>query len=123
MTGAEIVETLRLTSTGVRGLMQVSGLRYTIDAAKDNEKPAPERNKIVSVTLTDGTPLEMNKLYTVAMPDFIAAGGDNTQAVMTKIPRGRINISYARPIRDVLVQVLSTKPQPLEPRVEGGLRC
>jgi len=121
MSGAEIIETLRLTSTGVRGLMQVSGLRYAIDAAKDNDKPAAERNKIVSVTLADGTPLQPDKLYTVAMPDFIAAGGDNTQAVMTKIPRERINISYARPIRDVLVEVLSKKPQPLEPRVEGRI--
>ena len=121
MTGAEIVETLRLTSTGIRGLMQVSGLRYTIDAAKDNEKPADERNRIISVTREDGTPLEMDKLYTVAMPDFIAAGGDSTQAVMGKIPRERINISYARPIRDMLVQVLSSKPQPLAPRVEGRI--
>lgn len=121
MTGAEIVETLRLTSTGIRGLMQVSGLRYTIDAAKDNEKPAPERNRIVSVTREDGTPLEMDKLYTVAMPDFIAAGGDSTQSVMDRIPRERINVSYARPIRDMLVQVLSNKPQPLAPRVEGRI--
>lgn len=121
MTGAEIVETLRLTSTGVRGLMQVSGLRYTIDAAKDNDKPAAERNKIVSVTRDDGTPLEPARLYTVAMPDFIAAGGDNTKPVMEKIPQNRVSVSYARPIRDVLVQVLSAKPQPLAPRVEGRI--
>ena len=121
MTGAEIVEMLRLTSTGIRGLMQVSGLHYTIDAGKDNDKPPAERNRIVSVTRDDGTPLDMDKLYTVAMPDFIAAGGDNTQHVMVKIPRERINISYARPIRDLLVQVLSKKPQPLAPRVEGRI--
>ena len=122
MTGAEIVETLRLTSTGVRGLMQVSGLRYTIDAEKDNDKPVAQRNKIVTVTKEDGSPLELDKLYTVAMPDFIAAGGDSTQGVMSKIPRERINVSYARPIRDVLVQVLSKKPQPIAPRVEGRIK-
>jgi 5'-nucleotidase len=121
MTGAEIVETLRLTSTGARGVMQVSGLRYTIDAAKDEDKPERERNRIVSVTKDDGSPLEMDKLYTVAMPDFLAAGGDSTQSVMEKIPRDRIKISYARPIRDVLVQVLSARPQPISPRVEGRI--
>jgi 5'-nucleotidase len=121
MTGAEVVETLRLTSTGLRGLMQVSGLRYTIDAEKDNDKPDRERNRIVSVTKADGTPLDLDKLYTVAMPDFIAAGGDSTQSVMSQIPRERINISYARPIRDVLVQVLSKRPQPIAPRVEGRI--
>ncbi len=121
MSGAEIVETLRLTSTGARGLMQVSGLRYTVDATKDNDKPAAERNKIVSITRDDGTPLEMDKLYTVAMPDFIAAGGDNTQSVMAKIPQDRVNVAYAKTIRDVLVQLLSKRAQPIAPRVEGRI--
>ena len=121
MTGAQIVETLRLTSTGVRGIMQVSGLRYTVDAAKDDDKPAAERNRIVSVTRADGTPLDPNAIYTVAMPDFVAAGGDNTSPVMSTIPRDRINIAYARPIRDVLVEMWSRRPQPLEPKTEGRI--
>jgi 5'-nucleotidase len=122
MTGAQIIEVLRLTTTGVRGITQVSGLRYTVDAAKDNDKPAAERNRIVSVTRDDGTPLDPNALYTVAMPDFIAAGGDNTNPVMSTIPRDRITISYARPIRDVLVDMWAKRPQPLEPRVEGRIK-
>lgn len=121
MTGAQVVETLRLTSTGVRGIMQVSGLRYTVDAAKDNDKPVEQRNRIVSVTRADGTPLDPNALYTVAMPDFIAAGGDNTNPVMSAIPRERISISYARPIRDVLVEMWAKMPQPLEPKTEGRI--
>jgi 5'-nucleotidase len=121
MTGAEIVETLRLTSTGSRGIMQVSGLRYTIDAQKDEEKEPARRNRIVSVTLADGSPLDPQKLYTVAMPDFIAAGGDSTQDVMNKIPRDRVRISYTRPIRDVLVEVWAKRPQPLEAKAEGRL--
>jgi 5'-nucleotidase len=121
MTGAQVVETLRLTTTGVRGITQVSGLRYTVDAAKDNDKPPAERNRIVSVTRDDGTPLDPNAIYTVAMPDFIAAGGDNTGSVMSAIPRDRINISYARPIRDVLVEMWAKRPQPLEPKTEGRI--
>ena len=121
MTGAQIVEVLRLTSSGMRGIFQVSGLRYTVDAARDNDKAPGERNRIVTVTLEDGTPLDPERLYTVAMPDFVAAGGDNTQAVMSTIPRERINISYARPIRDVLVEMWSKRPQPLEPKLEGRI--
>lgn len=121
MTGAQIAETLRLTSSGNTGIMQVSGLRYTVDAAKDKDKPAAERNRIVSITRTDGTPLDPDALYTVAMPDFIAAGGDNTESVMNAIPRDRINISYARPIRDVLAEAWAKKPQPLEPKTEGRI--
>ena len=121
MTGAQIIETLRLTTTGVRGITQVSGLRYTVDAAKDNDKPVAERNRIVSVTREDGTPLDPEGLYTVAMPDFIAAGGDNTNPVMSTIPRERIKISYARPIRDVLAELWAKKQQPLTPPVAGRI--
>jgi 5'-nucleotidase len=121
MTGAEVLETLRLTTSGARGIMQVSGLKYTVDAAKDADKPVAERNRIVSATLPDGSALDPEKLYTVTMPDFIAMGGDGTQALMKTIPRERQQYLYAKPIRDVLVEVLSRRPQPLTPSVDGRI--
>lgn len=121
MTGAQVVEMLRVMSTGARGILQVSGLRYTVDAAKDRDKPAAERNRIVDVRWMDGTPLEPENLYSVAMPDFIAAGGDGTEALMKSIPKERISVSYAKPIRDILIEVLAKMPQPLRPEIEGRL--
>jgi 5'-nucleotidase len=121
MSGAQVVDALRLTSTGARGIMQVSGLKYVVDAAKDADKPLNDRNKLVSVTLQDGSPLDPEKLYTVTMPDFIAAGGDGTQPVMSTLPPGAVKISYLKPIRDVLVDVLRTWPQPLSPKTEGRI--
>lgn len=49
---------------------QVSGIKYTFDGSK----PAGER--IVSVTLPDGTPLDMDAWYTLACNDFMCGGGD-----------------------------------------------
>ena len=49
---------------------QVSGIHYTFDGSK----PAGER--IVSVTLPDGTPLDMDAWYTLACNDFMCGGGD-----------------------------------------------
>lgn len=49
---------------------QVSGIQYTFDGAK----PAGER--IVSVTLADGTPLDLEGWYTLACNDFMCGGGD-----------------------------------------------
>lgn len=121
MTGRQIEETLRATSTGVRGIMQVSGLRYVIDPARDADKPPAERNRVLDITTADGQPLDPEKVYTVAMPDFIAAGGDGTQEVMAQIPRERINISYARTIRDVLVEMWHKRPQPLQAKIEGRI--
>ena len=49
---------------------QVSGLKYTFDGAK----PAGER--LVSVTMADGSALELDKWYTLACNDFMCGGGD-----------------------------------------------
>lgn len=49
---------------------QVSGIKYTFDGSK----PAGER--IVSVTLADGTPLDLEGWYTLACNDFMCGGGD-----------------------------------------------
>jgi 2',3'-cyclic-nucleotide 2'-phosphodiesterase (5'-nucleotidase family) len=50
--------------------LQVSGLSYTYDISK----PAGER--MVSVTLPDGSPLDLEARYTVCVNDFMAGGGD-----------------------------------------------
>ena len=49
---------------------QVSGIKYTFDGSK----PAGER--IVSVALEDGTPLDLDAWYTLACNDFMCGGGD-----------------------------------------------
>ena len=122
MTGAQIREVLRLTTlNGERGIMQVSGLRYTVDAAKDAGKPAAERDRIVSVTLADGSPLDPSKLYRVVMPDFLALGGDGFDSVTSTIPADRIEILPSRTLHDVFAEMLRTLPQPLTPKLDGRL--
>lgn len=121
LTGKQLEEMLHATTTGARGIMQVSGLRYTFDAAKDADKPVPERRRLVSVTLDNGKPLEPEKLYRVVMPDFVAAGGDGTAEVMKGVPAERLEIFYDRPIRDAVAEVLKRRPQPLTPKREGRI--
>jgi 5'-nucleotidase len=116
MTGAQLIELLRSTSTGARGIMQVSGVKYTFDASKKGLE------RFVSATLEDGRPIEPEKLYSVIMPDFIAMGGDGSEAVMNSIPKDRFTTFYAAPIRDVLVAELKKfNGTPLEPKVEGRI--
>ena len=70
--------------------------------------------------LENGQPLDPEKLYTVIMPDFIAAGGDGAMEVMKSIPADRIQTSFAAPIRDVLIQQLAGRTD-LEPKIEGRI--
>src|SRR5687767_11633050 len=95
--------------------MQVSGLRYVIDASKQGEA------RLISATLPSGEELQPDKIYTVAMPDFVAGGGDGTQDVMKDIGPEKVQISFARPIRDVVIEVLKKRSQPLAPKVEGRI--
>jgi 5'-nucleotidase len=51
--------------------LQVSGFRFTFDSSR------PAGTRVVSVTLNDGTPIFADgTLYTLALNDFINAGGD-----------------------------------------------
>jgi 5'-nucleotidase len=118
MTGAQIRDLLRIMSTGERGVMQSSGLRYAIDEAKDQDKPAAERDRVASVAFENGEPLDPDKLYKVAMPDFVAAGGDATAPLMRQIPPERMSIDQSRPLREIFIEGLRRMPQPLVPPAE-----
>lgn len=112
MTGAQLTDLLRATTTGARGIMQVSGLRYAYDASQKG------LDRLVSVERADGTPLDPEKLYSVIMPDFMAAGGDGADVVMKAVPSDRIQIFYAAPIRDVVIDQLKKSEGPLSPKLE-----
>jgi 2',3'-cyclic-nucleotide 2'-phosphodiesterase / 3'-nucleotidase / 5'-nucleotidase len=53
------------------GWIQISGVYVTYN------KDAEAGNRITSMVLEDGTPVEMNGYYTVVTNDFMATGGDN----------------------------------------------
>jgi len=122
MTGAQITEALRLASSGERGILQVSGLRYGYDAAADLDKPFPQRNRLVGpVTLADGSPLLPDKLYKVAMPDFVANGGDGQQTVMDAIPPERKVFDQTRNMRELFTETARKYPMPLTPKLAGRI--
>ena len=121
MTGQQILDALRATTGGDRGILQVSGLRYTIDEARDADKPPGQRNRVASVMLENGEPLDPAKIYTVVMPDFLAHGGDGLAPVMKTVPASRIVIHEEKPVRDAVIEALQKRGTPLVPAVEGRI--
>ncbi|MFD3448407.1 5'-nucleotidase C-terminal domain-containing protein [Microbacteriaceae bacterium 4G12] len=55
--------------------LQISGFKYTYKKAENPQAGEP-RFKVVDMMLADGTPMDMNKTYTVAINEFVAGGGD-----------------------------------------------
>ena len=77
------------------GWIAISGVRVVYD------KNAEEGNRIVSMVLADGTPVEMDKYYTVVTNDFMATNGDNynfSNAIETE--------DTFLPVRDALMEAV-----------------
>jgi 5'-nucleotidase len=122
MTGAQVRRMLEITSIGGgRGILQTSGLRYTFDEARDANKPAAQRNRLVDVTLANGQPLDPAALYRVSTVDFLVTGGEGLDPLMKQIPGERVKIDYTRPIRELLIEALKAMPQPLAPKLDGRI--
>lgn len=71
-TGEQIKAVLeqQFSESGNNILLQISGLHYTWS------KDAPIGNKVKNLTDENGTPIDPDKEYTVALNDFLATGGD-----------------------------------------------
>lgn len=71
MTGQDIVDLLEQACTLQKGMLQISGLTFTYDSSK------AEYERVVDVTMADGSALDLEKEYTVATNDFLSGGQDN----------------------------------------------
>jgi 5'-nucleotidase len=115
--GSELMEMLTLSTTGGHGVLQTSGLQVTYDQGRD---PCPstdrngdgkvdqrDRDRLVSVTLADGSALEPERLYPIVTNSFIAAGGDGYAPLINQIPAARIKVSpLGLPFRDDIAEML-----------------
>lgn len=97
MTGAKILAALEFgIGNKTFGTVQFSGLKVKYDAAQ------PEGQRIMSVVLLDGSPLEKEKTYTVATNDFLVEGGDGF-SMIKDAPRA---VDLFMPLRDVIAEAV-----------------
>lgn len=89
--------------------LQVSGLEFTFD-------PSREPGHRVTNVLVGGKPLSLNKTYTLATNDFMAAGGDGYEMLKTA-PR---LLETGDMLRDVVVEYIAEKGT-IAPQVEGRI--
>ncbi len=115
MTGEQIKEVLEngIMNTDI-GWVQMAGLTVKYDSTKS----AGER--VLEMTLTDGTPVEMDKTYKVVTNDFMATGGDNYTA-FTKAQNGK---DTGIPVREAMIQAvrdMTSKGVTISPKYEDRL--
>ena len=78
------------------GFMNVSGLTFDMDSK------APAGSRVSNVRIND-QPLELNKVYTVAMNDFTAAGGDGYDML-----KGAKLLGVYGALEDIVVEYIRT---------------
>jgi 5'-nucleotidase len=82
-------------------ILQISGLKFSYDSTK------PAGQRITSVTLPDGTPIDRSTTYPVAVNSFLATGGDG----FTVFKEGQ-NVQTLGGDLDALEEHVSSLPQP-----------
>jgi 2',3'-cyclic-nucleotide 2'-phosphodiesterase (5'-nucleotidase family) len=78
------------------GMVQFSGITVKYDESK------PQGQRIVSVTMLNGSPLQPEKIYRVVTNDFMASGGDE----YTMFKEGKNGRDTNIPVRDVWVEAV-----------------
>ena len=112
MTGQQIFDLLNQQWAGDsdRGrFLQVSGLSYSWDAHR------PVGQRVVAVE-KDGQPLNRQAVYTVAVNEYLAGGGDNF-TTLTQAANPVVGPFLA----EALIQYMQTRPQPLDASIEGRI--
>lgn len=112
--GTELKRLLAAASEAKKGVFQVSGL--TVDLSR-----CEGRQSLRKLRVTAPGP---KRLYKVAMPDFLARGGDGLGPFLATLSPERIDLGTDRPvnIRDELIRYWKKVGKPLRPPAPGRIR-
>jgi len=91
------------------GWVQIAGARVTYNPG------AEAGNRITSMVLEDGTPIEMDKYYTVVTNDFMFTGGDNYN-----FENAKDGLNTFIPIRDAMMDAVE-KAGVISPKKQNWL--
>jgi 2',3'-cyclic-nucleotide 2'-phosphodiesterase (5'-nucleotidase family) len=112
LTGGQ-VRSLLEDGLGHSRVSQQSGLRYRFDLSR------PAGQRLLSVTLADGSALDEAKTYLVVVNNFMAAGGDNYDT----LARAKDQLDTGALARDALERYIAqrAKDGPLDVRADGRI--
>jgi 5'-nucleotidase/UDP-sugar diphosphatase len=115
VSGTRLRETLEQGLAGLErgggGYLQVSGLRVTYDPRR------PIGQRVLSVDV-DGAPLDLAQIYTLAVVDYVAGGGDGITAL--RDARVLVDAVTGPQLADVVLDAIATSGI-ISPMIDGRL--
>lgn len=112
--GSALIELYKRNLRSGSGVLTPSGL--TVEARCDGSE--------LQVVLRDerGKPIDPGRTYTIAVSDFLAAGGDNFAAITKDLPPEAVTYyDDAPPLREIVLSAIRRHPELPEP-AKGGPR-
>ncbi|MGM0575193.1 MAG: bifunctional metallophosphatase/5'-nucleotidase [Myxococcota bacterium] len=120
VSGATLLEILRVGTSGSHEVLQVGGLRVTYDRAKDvcpredrdgdGDVDEADRQRLVRATLADGSPIDPDATYRIITNSFLATGGDDLRPILADVHPTRIRmLDDGLPLRDEIAAWMRRK--------------
>ncbi len=117
ITGAVLLELLRVGTSGAFGVVQVAGLQLTYDRERDRcptidrdgdgDVDRADRDRLLEARLWDGRPIDPQRTYRVVTSSFLALGGDGWGPALSRVHPDRVRVlSGSLPLRDALASLL-----------------
>jgi 5'-nucleotidase len=116
VTGKQLKDLIRIGTSGYSsGVSCLSGVKVEVDEDvddiddwnQDGKKEEWEKNRLLSVTLSNGDPIEDNKIYSLGTQNFVGdMGGDFYQFVTDTISQENKKIFHNLSYRDAVAEYL-----------------
>lgn len=113
LTGDQLFEVVEHGVSG-RSCIQVSGLHFVFDPSR------PPRERIIEISLADGTPLDPGAEYLVAVNDFMAQGGSG----YSMLSAGKDLTTTSTLVRDAMIadcEARGERGESLTPLLDGRI--
>jgi 5'-nucleotidase len=121
LSGKQLLDLLRLTTSGAHGGPVIRGLKVVVDRTRDEcisndwdkngTKEKWERNLLVSATLADGSPINPDAKYTIITTSYLAGGGSDLDKVLGELPKEAVwHPDESKTVRELLVEWLKGHP-------------
>jgi 5'-nucleotidase len=112
ITRGEVIEVLEQGASGQRGMVQVSGLRFTYDPSQ------PVGSRVTSITVSaTGQPIDPGANYRVVTNDFMINGGDS----YTTFQQGTNTVTYSDQLLADVVVGYARQFSPINQQIEGRI--
>jgi 5'-nucleotidase len=117
LSGEQLRRLLQVAYGAHKGVFQLSGLTVKL-------RPCPGPDRLLDVRMADGRPLPAGRPFRVAVPDFLARGGDGLDTVLRTLPEGSVDLGERREhnFRDALIAHWQEQGRPLSASVAGRIQ-